>query len=142
MKTFYAVILSILVLTPFSARAQNLEPPFGVNNAFDASDGNTNVWLDELGVSWISDHLPRRDIEKINDDGVPRYDFDRVVGPLITEYAVERSSNAWFVINVESLYPFTDGRLIRIGSETGKYFPPVPSPSMPMPRFSTNSCAG
>ena len=75
MTTIYAFVLSILLLTPFSARAQDLEPPFGINNAFASSDGDTNVWLDDLGVAWISDHLPRRDIEKISDKGVLRYDF-------------------------------------------------------------------
>jgi hypothetical protein len=122
---FHAFILAILVLTPFNAHAQDLEPPFGINNAFASSDGDTNVWLDDLGVSWISDHLPRRDIEKINDRGALRYDF-ALVGPLITEYAVERTSNAWFVVNVESKYAFTDGRQITVGPRVGKYVPAGP----------------
>jgi hypothetical protein len=124
MTIFFALILSVLVLTPF-AYAQDLEPPFGVNNAFASSRANTSTWLDDLGVTWISDHLARRSIERLNGKGL-RYEFAEAIGPLITEYAVEHPSNAWFVVNVESKFPFTDGRQITFGPSTGKYVPAGP----------------
>jgi len=124
--TLHALILSILVLIPFGARAQDVEPPFGVNNAFASSGSDTSLWLGDLGVTWVSDHLPRRNIERIKEDGTVKYNFDNTIAAKISEYATESHAKAWFVVNVESLYPFTDGREITVGPSSGKYVPAGP----------------
>jgi hypothetical protein len=120
-----SIFLLTLVLTPGSARAQDAgEPPFGVNNAFAASQDSTATWLADLGVTWISDHLPRREIEKVNEDGEVRYEFAEVLGSLLTEYGTKRGANAWFVVKSQHL--LTDGQLITDGPSKGKYVPSGP----------------
>jgi hypothetical protein len=126
MTLFNALILSILVLAPLSAPAQDADPPFGSNNPFASSDGDTSAWLSDLGLTWISDHLPRRNIERIK-NGTVKYNFENTIAAKISEYATESHSKAWFVVNVDSLYPFTDGRQITIGPSTGSYVPAGPA---------------
>ncbi|HJZ13496.1 MAG TPA: hypothetical protein VJ521_15185, partial [Acidobacteriota bacterium] len=48
--------------------------PFGINNAFASSQAQTDVHLKDLGVEWISDHLARRNMEKIKKNETT-YDF-------------------------------------------------------------------
>ena len=141
MTTIYAFILSILVLTPFSARAQDLEPPFGVNNAFVSSRQIPASGSPTSG-SRGSPTTYNGPIEKIETDGRFRYVFDNALTDKMNEYVTENHSKAWFVVNVDSLYPFTDGRQIASGQARDTMFPPGPPPSTPTPRFSISSCAG
>ncbi|MBI4023867.1 MAG: hypothetical protein HY360_02735 [Verrucomicrobia bacterium] len=91
--------------------------PFGINNAYSASLDETGEYIRDLGVSWISDHISRRDIEKQHDDGSVCYDFSTVDGK-IREYGNKAKCRAWFIINIESAYQFEDGRCSEWGEKT------------------------
>ena len=86
--------------------------PFGSNNPFASSADNTSVWLNDLDICWVSDHLRRSKIEKIVGGSVV-YDFSDI-DPKITEYGAQANTNVWFIINTESAYQFLDG--IQIGT--------------------------
>jgi hypothetical protein len=100
--------------------------PFGSNNPFASTQGNTSDYLQDLGVGWISDQLQRTSIEQMNEspDGVAfLYDFSVIDGKL-GEYGEETHSNAWFVINVDSCFRFRDGKQI---GDTDRYLPNGPN---------------
>lgn len=104
--------------SPFATGLLPLGIPFGSNNAYLSDGQETDIWLKDLGLAWISDHLPRRDIEKPNG----RYDFGRIDG-LLQEYGAETRANAWFIINIESKLKFGDGKEI---PGTDKFVPNGP----------------
>lgn len=95
--------------------------PFGSNNPFKSTKINTSDYLVDMGVSWISDHLPRRKIEQMGEDGIV-YNFS-VIDDKLREYGEETLSKAWFIINIDSKFQFEDGR--RIGDRKN-YIPEGP----------------
>lgn len=121
-----SLVIALLWLPRSSASQPSppLDVPWGINDAFDSSGASTSAWLSDLGATWISDHLSRRVIENKSGKKVS-YDF-RPIEDKLRAYADE-AQNAWFVINVESRYKFTDGRLVQSGSAAGKYVPDGPS---------------
>jgi hypothetical protein len=96
--------------------------PFGSNAPFRSSKVETSDYLADLGVSWISDHLPRNRIEQVGEDGIV-YDFS-VIDDELREYGEETQSDAWFVINVDSCFRFRDGKQV---GDTDKYLPKGPN---------------
>jgi hypothetical protein len=92
--------------------------PFGSNGPYASTKVETSNYLQDLGVRWIADHLPRRKIEQVGEDGVV-YDFS-VIDDKLTEYGEETQSNAWFVINVVSSFRFRDGKQV---GDTDRYLP-------------------
>ncbi|MBI2192295.1 MAG: hypothetical protein HYU36_09950 [Planctomycetes bacterium] len=101
--------------------------PFGINDAYSASGERTSDYLLDLGVTWISDHIPRRAIEKQLKDGAVRYDFSEIDGK-IREYGIESHCQAWLILNIESSYQFEDGRQAEWGkkSSRGRFIPHGP----------------
>ena len=95
--------------------------PFGSNNPFKSTKGKTSNYLQDLGVRWISDRFPRRQIEQMSEHGIV-YDFS-VIDDKLREYGEETLSNAWFIINIDSKLQFEDGR--RIG-DRNNYIPEGP----------------
>jgi hypothetical protein len=122
-----SLVIALLSLPRSSASQPSSPPdvPWGINNAFASSGASTSAWLDDLGGTWISDHLPRRVIEKQKRNKVS-YDFTPIDDKL-RAYADEARANAWFTINVESKDEFKDGRLVQSGPAAGKYVPDGPS---------------
>lgn len=100
--------------------------PFGINNAYASSKETTDIYLKDLGVEWISDHFPRRDIEKVKKNKTS-YDFSEVDRKL-TEYAREARTRAWLIVNLESRHQFEDGQAVVGGKKSGgKYIPSGPA---------------
>ena len=100
--------------------------PFGLNNPFASSQEKTSDYVKNLGVTWISDHFPRREIEK-EKRGIITYDFSEVDEKL-KEYGTESNSQAWFIINIESKYRFGDGKEIGNAKKAkGKFVPAGPN---------------
>ncbi|HSD10737.1 MAG TPA: hypothetical protein VLF14_07120 [Candidatus Binatia bacterium] len=126
-RTVLSLVIALLWLPRSSASQTTPAPdvPWGINNAFASSGASTSGWLGDLGATSISDHLPRRKIEKQKAKKVA-YDFGPIEDKLRV-YADEAGANAWFVINVESVYQFKDGRLVNSGPAAGTYVPDGPS---------------
>lgn len=85
------------------------DSPFGSNNPFLSDQTKTSERLKDLGVVWITDHLPRKQIEKQRKAGDITYNFSQI-DDKIREYGQETLSHAWFVINVDSKLKHSDGK--------------------------------
>lgn len=121
---------------------EKLDMPFGINDAVDSAKDKSDYYLKDLRVVWISDHLPRRAIEKakkgtedtdcLNID----YDFSKIEDK-IKEYGKDINSHAWFVINIESKYKCEDGKRIEWQKSEGKFIPYGPESYKAYERFLT-----
>ncbi len=99
--------------------------PFGINNAFASSRDSTYVYLRDLGIEWISDHLARRRMEKVK-DGEVKYDFSEADAK-VNEYTRQGRARAWYIVNIESKYRFEDGIEVGDGRKSaGKFLPHGP----------------
>ena len=128
MNKILLIAVTLLVLAARTGAVDNslLEGvPFGLNNPFASSQEKTSDYVKNLGVTWISDHFPRRTIEKEKGSAII-YDFSEVDEKL-KEYGAESHSQAWFIINVESKYRFGDGKEIGNAKKAkGKFVPAGP----------------
>jgi hypothetical protein len=123
MRVRLVLVLASLTLCFGSVGARATE--FGLNDVYAGAREQTADYLRDLGVSWISDHLPRRGIEKAKSKGVS-YHFEKI-DKLLDQYARKARAKSWFVINIESKSAFTDGKLIGSGKKShGKYIPDGP----------------
>lgn len=107
------------------------EMPFGSNNPYVSDQEETDRFLKDLSVGWVSDHLQRRAIEK-SKKGAVTYDFSEIDGKL-REYGSESRLNTWFIINIESRLKHGDGR--EIPTQKGKYIPDGPESYAAYKRF-------
>ncbi len=104
-------LLFLFLLLETSVQGQSVcGLPFGSNNPYASSLDSTSIWLSDLNICWISDHLRRSKIENKTGNTIT-YDFSDV-DPKLLEYGTKANANAWFIINTESKYPFLDGREI------------------------------